>query len=107
MSATYGLLPWQPDTDTKPWLAEVQEVIEANRGDWPLTQRTWLYRLMSAKGWKKVDEYSQAKAPDSIAASSVSLKPCPSPPCAGSSRRRSKPSSIWTCSMSRSPRRLA
>jgi hypothetical protein len=57
-----GFAPWKPKPETLPFLADVIEVIEAHLDDWPLTQRSWLYRLMAKKGWLKVDEYNRNKA---------------------------------------------
>jgi hypothetical protein len=57
-----GFAPWKPKPETLPFLGDVIEVIEAHLDDWPLTQRSWLYRLMAKKGWLKVDEYNRNKA---------------------------------------------
>ena len=56
-----GFAPWRPQTQTRKYLDEVIEVMEASRNDWPMTQRYWLYRLMSVKDWLKVDEYRPSK----------------------------------------------
>jgi len=61
MSRIYGFATWAPDSKTQPFLEEVLAVINANRSIWPLSQRSWLYRLMAEKGWKKVDEYGWKK----------------------------------------------
>ncbi|NOR20936.1 MAG: hypothetical protein GQ538_12715 [Xanthomonadales bacterium] len=53
-----GFAPWKPKPETFPFLADVIEIIEAYRDDWPLTQRSWLYRLIAKKGWLKVDEHT-------------------------------------------------
>lgn len=50
-----GFAPWKPKPETLPFLVDV---IEAYRDDWPLAQRSWLYRLIAKKGWLKVDEYT-------------------------------------------------
>ena len=58
-----GFAPWSPSKATRPDLEDVLEVIEAERDEWPLSQRYWLYKLMAKKGWRKVDEYKKCKYP--------------------------------------------
>lgn len=53
MAAQYGSYPWQPTGNYQWMLSDVIEVIESYRQYWPLTQRSWLYRLMSQKKWQK------------------------------------------------------
>jgi hypothetical protein len=59
MASPKGFAPWRPQKATQVYLREVQEVINLQRGYWPLTQRYWLYRLIAIKGWIKADEYGE------------------------------------------------
>ena len=53
MADQFGSYPWKPTGNYQWMLSDVLEVIESYREYWPLTQRAWLYRLMSEKKWKK------------------------------------------------------
>lgn len=53
MTNPKGFWPWKPNKNYKALLPEVLAVIEADVENWPLTQRTWLYRLMGKYGWVK------------------------------------------------------
>lgn len=61
MASPKGFADWSPSNrktakSGKPMfqlVAEVQDTIERYRHEWPLTQRAWLYRLMSTYQWKK------------------------------------------------------
>ena len=63
MADQFGCYPWKPTGNYQWMLSDVLEVIESYRQYWPLTQRSWLYRLMSQKGWKKSWE---AYDPDTV-----------------------------------------
>lgn len=58
MASVKGFAPWKPRAATAERLKEVLAVINEGKDDWPLSQRYWLYRLMSVYKWKKFDEYN-------------------------------------------------
>ena len=60
MSSPKGFATWKPQKQTHRYLEDVLSVLNAQKHLWPLTQRYWLYRLMSKKGWSKFDEYDAA-----------------------------------------------
>ena len=53
MADQFGSYPWKPTGNYQWMLSDVLEIIESYREYWPLTQRSWLYRLMSQKQWQK------------------------------------------------------
>lgn len=53
MAEQFGSYPWKPTGNYQWMLSDVIEVIESNREWWPLSQRSWLYLLMSEKKWQK------------------------------------------------------
>lgn len=55
--ARHGDYDWHPTGEYRWMLEDVQQVIERYRDYWPLTQRSWLYRLMgSGTEWSKAWE---------------------------------------------------
>jgi len=73
VSNVKGFAPWSPSGEYKELLEDVLDTVEHLRDYWPLTQRTWLYRLMGRHKWQKEWE---AYAPSTVAKRLAQGKKC-------------------------------
>ena len=68
MANPKGFIEWNPRGEYAEMLEQVVETVSHFRDYWPLTQRTWLYRLMARHGWSKGWEcYSPSAAEKRLA----------------------------------------